>query len=510
VTGTFLSSALNKRHSFFYSSSTFTVASKYHRKQPWIIDTGATDHMVSSIHHFTTITAVVSSHVKLPNDQFALVMHIGTVKFLNSLILTDVLCVPSLSFNLISASKLIKSIHCCLIFIHKFCFVQNLTSWETIGVGEEKDGLFYLVRSESVPLVSSAVSIKNVSNDIWHYCLGHLSSSWLSLLHNSVPDISINSKHVCTICPLAKQKRLPFPISNSITKSPFELVHCDIWGPFLVKSTNGSHYFLIVVDDHSRFTWVFLMTHKSQTRCLFQSFVNSVETQFPYKIQSLRTDNGPKFLISEFFASKGLLHQRSCVESPRKNAVVERKHQHLLNVARSLRFQAHLPLFFWGECILTAAHIINRIPTPSLSNKSPFEILYQKPHTYSHLRAFSSLCYASTLTRSRSKFDSRAKPCLFLGYPSGVKGYTSHTKSIFISRDVTFHESIFPYASSLLHPTSDGSYVFPLSFPDTTCPSPLLNHHLILLLPHLSFPIPLLFLLTLLSHLSFHFVDPHE
>jgi hypothetical protein len=145
VTGTFLSSALNKRHSVFYSSSTFTVASKYHRKQPWIIDTSATDYMVSSIHHFTTITAVVSSHVKLPNGQFALVTHIGTVKFSDSLILTDVLCVPSFSFNLISASKLIKSINCCLIFIHKSCFVQNLTSWEMIGVGEEKDGLFYLV-----------------------------------------------------------------------------------------------------------------------------------------------------------------------------------------------------------------------------------------------------------------------------------------------------------------------------------------------------------------------------
>jgi hypothetical protein len=245
VTSNFFSP--HKQHSVFYSSSIFLAAFTFPHKHPWIIDTGATNHMVSSIKFFTTITTVVSSHVKLPNRQVALVTHIGTVKISDPLLLTNVLCVPSFNFNLVSASKLLKNIHCCLIFIHKFCFVQNLTSWETIGVGEEKHGLFYLVQPDSVSSVSSAFSISNVSEDIWHYRLGHLSSSRLNLLHASVPDISINSKHVCTICPLAKHKRLPFPISNSVSDFPFELLHCDIWGPFSVKSNNGSFYFLIIV-----------------------------------------------------------------------------------------------------------------------------------------------------------------------------------------------------------------------------------------------------------------------
>jgi hypothetical protein len=92
---------------FFFPISTFQVASRL-VNQLWIIDTGATDHMVCSLSFFTTIIATISKFVKLPNGQLALVTHIGTVRISASLILTDVLCVHSFSFNLISASKLTK------------------------------------------------------------------------------------------------------------------------------------------------------------------------------------------------------------------------------------------------------------------------------------------------------------------------------------------------------------------------------------------------------------------
>jgi len=97
----------HSQHSVFYSISTFQVASRL-VNQPWIIDTGATDHMVCSLSFFTTITATISKFVKLPNGQLVSVTHVGTVRISSSLILTDVLCVHSFSFNLISASKLTK------------------------------------------------------------------------------------------------------------------------------------------------------------------------------------------------------------------------------------------------------------------------------------------------------------------------------------------------------------------------------------------------------------------
>lgn len=165
------------------------------------------------------------------------------------------------------------------------------------------------------------------------------------------------------------------------------------------------------------------MKSKFDTSILIQNFFHMVTTQFNASIKVLRSNNGPKFAMSSFFASKGVLHQFSCVETPQQNSIVEMKHQHLLNVAKALRFQVNLPLKFWGYFILTATYLINKIPSPILHNLTPFEKLLSHPPSYSRLKMFGFLYYASTLTRNRTKFDTRAKPCIFLGYPSGIKGY---------------------------------------------------------------------------------------
>ena len=115
-------------------------------------------------------------------------------------------------------------------------------------------------------------------------------------------------------------------------------------------------------------------------------------------------------------------------------------------VARALRFQANLPLKFWGDCVFTATYLINRTPRPPFQNLTPYEKLLGHSPSCGHLRIFGCLCFVSTL--SRDKFDARAKPCTFLGYPFGTKGYNVYdlaTKTCFVSRDVVFKESIFPF-----------------------------------------------------------------
>ena len=162
-----------------------------------------------------------------------------------------------------------------------------------------------------------------------------------------------------------------------------------------------------------------------------------------------------------FYQTHGIIHQQTCVETPEQNGRVERKHQHLLNVARSLLFQSQLPLSYWTNCILIATHLINRTPSLILQNQTPYQILYQKPPHYNYLKVFGCLCFASTITHNRDKFHPRATKCIFLGYPPHIKGYKVldlNTCKTFVSRNVVFHESNFPSIPNKVHT--------PLVFPD--------------------------------------------
>jgi len=191
------------------------------------------------------------------------------------------------------------------------------------------------------------------------------------------------------------------------------------------------------------------MQHKSEVNTIITYFFKLVEKQFHTQIQKIQFDNGREFFNSqtrEFLKNLGVLQQSSCIYPPQQNGVVERKHRHLLNVAHALHFQSNLPLNFWGDFVLTVAYLINRLPTNVLKCHTPHEILFNKKPKLSHLRVFGCLVYDHN-THITHKFDERASPGVFLGYPHGKKGYKIFdlsSKKIYVTRDANFHETIFP------------------------------------------------------------------
>jgi hypothetical protein len=173
-----------------------------------------------------------------------------------------------------------------------------------------------------------------------------LSHSRLALLQSKFPFIVSDSHAVCDICHYAKHRKLPFVNSYSKSIKPFDLIHFDIWGPISITSLHNHSYFLTAVDDFTRYTWVILMKNKSEARVNVQNFIQFIATQHNCVVKSVRTDNGPEFTMSDFYASKGIFHQTSCVESPQQNGRVERKHQQILNIGRALLIQSNLPKTF--------------------------------------------------------------------------------------------------------------------------------------------------------------------
>lgn len=181
--------------------------------------------------------------------------------------------------------------------------------------------------------------------------------------------------------------------------------------------------------------------------------------------------------MKQFFQSVGCIQQTTCNYTPQQNGIVERKHKHLLETARTLKFQFQVPVCFWGDTILTSTYIINRIPSKPLHDKSPYEVLFKTLPDFNIIKVFGCLCYATNVFPMKSKFEPRAKPSIFLGYPFGQKGYklynlTSH--EIFVSRDVVFYENIFPFATHTTKSThNDSNHLttqtpsFPIHVPTT-------------------------------------------
>ena len=432
-------------------ATTVTVDSAH---DMWILDSGATHHItpyIDLVHN----PSPINSQLHLPNGECSKVTHIGNIHLTPDITLSNVLVVPKFHCNLLSIPQLTSNNSVTVLFSATKCILQDPALMMEKEIGELLDGLYKLnpqtLKSKTFYLASKSYNCSQMSTmQQWHWRLGHPSIKVLKHIKSlAIPTSSTIPD--CEICHFAKQVRLPFPNRESTSSAIFDIVQCDVWGPYKHMTHGTCNKFLTIVDDFSKCTWLFLCSSKSQIPVLLKDFVAYVSNQFQKTIKVLRSDNGTKFTnhdLAQFCSNHGILQQFTCAHTPQQNGTVERKHQHLLNVARSLRFQANLPITFWGDCVLTATHLINMLPTPILQYKSPFEILYNKLPDYSTLRSFGCLCYISDLYSPHDKFAPKTLKSVFLGYPFNKKGYRVMdlaTKKCYVTRDVRFVENIFPF-----------------------------------------------------------------
>ena len=206
----------------------------------WIIDSGATDHISSSPKLFLHKNKNFSlPPVLLPSGETANIAAKGSLPLNSIYYLRDVLCVPTFKVDLLSVSRLTRNLNCSVTFFPYWCVLQDLVTRRTIGLGKQRDGLYYLVAlatrktvhsppSSSQIHTSPACNLTTSSTHLWHNRLGHLSSSRLGFIAKNLLHISIQNNNDCHVCPMAKQCRLPFSSSSISSVRAFDIIHCDI------------------------------------------------------------------------------------------------------------------------------------------------------------------------------------------------------------------------------------------------------------------------------------------
>jgi transposase InsO family protein len=179
----------------------------------------------------------------------------------------------------------------------------------------------------------------------WHRRLAHIGMKNLHKLLKGehilgLTNVQFEKDRVCSACQAGKQVGVHHPHKNIMTTDrPLELLHMDLFGPIAYISIGGSKCCLVIVDDYSRFTWVFFLQEKYQTQETLKGFLRRAQNEFDLRIKKIRSENGTKFKnsqIESFLEEEGIKHEFSSPYTPQQNGVVERKNRTLLDMARTM------------------------------------------------------------------------------------------------------------------------------------------------------------------------------
>ena len=423
------------------------------REAKWMLDSGCSDHITHDISDFSKYQRLpIPQYIRLADGNTRVsYVGIGTVIATmrirgvpKQIILKDVIHSPDLGGRFISIRKIgNRGI--------STTFTGDTVTLSSNGVDYAEGHLlgqqYWLTLQASAPSINAIQH--NIPIETLHARLGHLSWSALRKLSGQIDPNSKRTLSTCEGCLLGKSTRRSFKNSHSRQTKPFALVHMDLAGPMRTKSIQGSFYYYIIVDDNTRFKWVFFLRTKDQAFEKFKIFYAFVHTQFNTTLKLIRSDRGGEFLSTEFIKfmdNKGIEHQLTAPYTPQQNGVAERANRTIVGAARALLQSAGMSNMFWESAISTAVHVRNRAPSRVNNYVSPHEKLFGQAPDISYLRTFGCLAYRH-VTETRTKFDPTSECLVFTGYKGSTKSYklwNPKAQKFIISTDVTFEETIFP------------------------------------------------------------------
>jgi hypothetical protein len=338
------------------------------------------------------------------------------------------------------------------------------------------DFVLYLVPSESASLAD------DTNYDVWHAALGHPFKANVNrkLYEDGYLIPNCRSNFTCNPYTLSKSKhKVPQPVKSKSIEV-FELIHTDVCGPFPNKSYGGSKYFLTIIDDFSRFSWVFFLIRKSDTSITLRTFFNYAERQFGKKIKRIRSDNGGEYISNElkdFFLTIRVIYELTLPYGPESNSIAECFNQTINTIAHSMTITTPDFPCLWAEAVNMAACLKNRPPHKHLpSSITPVECFHCKRPKISHLKPFGSKCYVHIREdehSSGSKHLPRAHEAIIVGYTSSPKVYrvlTLEDEYVFTTRNLTFPKKTSPQVATPLRTISQDPEPDPGSTPQDQGP----------------------------------------
>ncbi|TLX69973.1 DDE-type integrase/transposase/recombinase, partial [Labilibacter sediminis] len=232
------------------------------------------------------------------------------------------------------------------------------------------DGVYETVQCvenniNSVFQIDSSNSIDKAC--LWHCRLGHINKKRMAQLQKDgvLESFDLKSDDTYESCILGKMTKSPFTGSCERGEGLLDLIHTDVCGPFRTTTKDANRFYVTFTDDYSRYGYIYLIKHKSETFEKFKEFKHEVENQLGRKIKMLRSDRGGEYLSIEFndyLKECGIVSQLTPPRTPQLNGVAERRNRTLLYMVRSMMSRAALPIHFWGYALETAAHILNIVP----------------------------------------------------------------------------------------------------------------------------------------------------